>query len=49
VATQTLSLQGAERRSNPLPDEPRNAHQAEDCFVALLLVLLCHSICTPFR
>ena len=32
-----VSLRGAERRSNPLPDEPRNAGQAGDCFVALLL------------
>jgi hypothetical protein len=33
------SLRGAERRSNLLPDEPRNARQAGDCFVALLLAM----------
>ena len=34
-----LSLRGAERRSNPLPDEPRYARQAGDCFVAPRLAM----------
>ena len=32
-----VSLRGAQRRSNPLPDEPRNARQAGDCFGAARL------------
>ena len=35
----TLSLRGAQRRSNPLPDEPRYARQARDCFVAARLAM----------
>jgi hypothetical protein len=34
-----LSLRGAERRSNPLPDEPRYARQAGDCFDAARLAM----------
>ena len=34
-----VSLRGAERRSNPLPDERSSARQAGDCFVAPLLAM----------
>ncbi len=34
-----LSLRGAERRSNLLPDEPRYARQAGDCFGAARLAM----------
>jgi hypothetical protein len=34
-----LSLRGARRRSNLLPDEPSYAHQAGDCFGAARLAM----------
>jgi hypothetical protein len=34
-----LSLRGAERRSNPLPDEPSYARQAGVCFGAARLAM----------
>ncbi len=34
-----LSLRGAQRRSNPLPDEPSYARQAGDCFGAARLAM----------
>ena len=38
-----LSLRGAERRSNPLPDERASARQAGDCFVAPRLAMTSRS------
>jgi len=38
-AQPNLSLRGAKRRSNLLPDEPRYARQAGDCFVAARLAM----------
>ena len=40
-----VSLRGAERRSNHLPDEPRHARQAGDCFVAPLLAMTPGELC----
>jgi hypothetical protein len=39
IAGNNLSLRGAQRRSNPLPDERTPARQAGDCFVASLLAM----------
>jgi hypothetical protein len=50
-----LSLRGAKRQSNPLPDEPPvthqagSAHQAGDCFVASLLPTTGESRCFHSR
>jgi hypothetical protein len=38
-ALSPLSLRDAERRSNLLPDERRNARQAGDCFGAVRLAM----------
>jgi hypothetical protein len=37
--SQPLSLRGAQRGSNPLPDERTSARQAGDCFVAARLAM----------
>ena len=39
IAGISLSLRGAQRRSNLLPDEPRYVRQAGDCFGAARLAM----------